>query len=382
MSYVPPNSNGQATMANSTPVTLASDQSTLPANLVDAIVTGQTAQSTSGNNILLATAGSGSVDVMAANATYRSFYCQITGSAGIASGQVIFEGSNDNTTFVTLLWYDDAVVTGAVVNAATSIAANTNRFFSGKIPYRYFRCRISTVFSGGTVSAVVRYSQFDYVPKVTTVGQATAANMNVAIGSGTVTTVSTLSNTTQLTPGVAAANLGKAEDAVAASADTGVMALAVRSDTAATTVSANGDYHPLLVDAVGKLHTNTGQANVLDSGYSLYRNTALTNTYAFPKASAGNVYGFLFINTNIAGMAYVKLSNLASGGTVGTTAVVKIFPVPAAIDANTPGILYVPTAAIELYNASTGIGIFAVTGIADNNTTAPTTGIYVEVFYK
>lgn len=58
-------------------------------------------------------------------------------------------------------------------------------------------------------------------------------------------------------PGTAASNLGKAEDAVHASGDVGVMSLAVRADTAAAT-AANGDYHPLLVDASGRLHVSVG----------------------------------------------------------------------------------------------------------------------------
>lgn len=56
-----------------------------------------------------------------------------------------------------------------------------------------------------------------------------------------------------LVPGVSATSLGKAEDAVAADGDTGVMMLAIRKDTAATTVGADGDYHPLEVDANGNL---------------------------------------------------------------------------------------------------------------------------------
>lgn len=148
----------------------------------DLFVTGQGSQSASGNNILLASAGTGSFDaVSGGSVSYRSFFVQIIGSAGIASGQILFEGSNDNTTFVPVTWYDDAVVTGATINVATSIAASTNRFFSGKLTYRYFRCRISTVFSGGTVQALVRYSTQDYVPRITTSAQATAANLNATV---------------------------------------------------------------------------------------------------------------------------------------------------------------------------------------------------------
>jgi hypothetical protein len=55
-------------------------------------------------------------------------------------------------------------------------------------------------------------------------------------------------------PGTGATNLGKAEDASHADADTGVMALAVRDDSGVNhTVNAQGDYTPLTTDATGKL---------------------------------------------------------------------------------------------------------------------------------
>ena len=55
-------------------------------------------------------------------------------------------------------------------------------------------------------------------------------------------------------------DLAKAEDSVHASGDFGLMALAVRADTAAST-AANGDYHPLLVDSSGKLHVSVSAAS-------------------------------------------------------------------------------------------------------------------------
>jgi len=48
-------------------------------------------------------------------------------------------------------------------------------------------------------------------------------------------------------PGTGATNLGKAEDAAHTSADTGVMALAVRKATAANVSDTDGDYEPLQV---------------------------------------------------------------------------------------------------------------------------------------
>jgi hypothetical protein len=87
-------------------------------------------------------------------------------------------------------------------------------------------------------------------------------------GTGTLSTVSTVSTVTNVatigtsvTPGTAAANLGKAEDAVAASGDTGVAVWAVRTDTPATTTSGSGDYHPFEVDANGALWTHPIQSS-------------------------------------------------------------------------------------------------------------------------
>lgn len=51
--------------------------------------------------------------------------------------------------------------------------------------------------------------------------------------------------------GTDALNLGKAEDAVHASGDTGVMALAVRNDTLAALGASDGDYAPLQVNPEG-----------------------------------------------------------------------------------------------------------------------------------
>ena len=62
-----------------------------------------------------------------------------------------------------------------------------------------------------------------------------------------------------LVPGVAAADLGKAEDAVHGSGDTGVMMLAVRDDTPVG-LAADGDYIPLTTDSVGRLHVTDPNA--------------------------------------------------------------------------------------------------------------------------
>lgn len=78
----------------------------------------------------------------------------------------------------------------------------------------------------------------------------------VTVSSGTVTTVSTLSNTTQLTPGTAATNLAKGEDNVAASGDVGVFTLGIRRDGPTfTSQGAAGDYSEYSVDDGGSIWT-------------------------------------------------------------------------------------------------------------------------------
>ena len=67
-------------------------------------------------------------------------------------------------------------------------------------------------------------------------------------------------------PGVGATNLGKAEDAVHASGDVGIMTLGVRTDTPAST-AADGDYAPLLMSEEGALWTENLPSEV-DAGNS------------------------------------------------------------------------------------------------------------------
>lgn len=75
---------------------------------------------------------------------------------------------------------------------------------------------------------------------------------------------------TRFAPGTDPASLGKAEDAAHASGDTGVMALAVRKDTAAASSGTTGDYEPLSTDDTGNLRTlaslNDGSDNAMTLG--------------------------------------------------------------------------------------------------------------------
>ena len=75
-------------------------------------------------------------------------------------------------------------------------------------------------------------------------------------------------------PGTSALALGKAEDAQFSSGDVGVMALAVRNDDAATTLSgSNSDYTPIAVDSRGRTH-------VIERGATVGHSTASVTTSA------------------------------------------------------------------------------------------------------
>lgn len=84
-----------------------------------------------------------------------------------------------------------------------------------------------------------------------------------------------------LSPGTAAANLGKAEDAPHASGDVGVFVLAVRRDTPQTDTSASGDYAALQVDDKGRLWINP-------ASYS-YAHFNAANTGAIVKNATGSL---------------------------------------------------------------------------------------------
>jgi hypothetical protein len=79
-----------------------------------------------------------------------------------------------------------------------------------------------------------------------------SGNLQVILASNTGVDIGDV-DVISIIPGVAATNLGKAIDAVAGAADTGVGALVVRDDALAGITPAEGDYATMLVDALGAL---------------------------------------------------------------------------------------------------------------------------------
>ena len=92
---------------------------------------------------------------------------------------------------------------------------------------------------------------------------------------------------TNTTVGTGATDLGKAEDAVHASADVGVMVLAVRRDTAAVGSGTDGDYSTLNVNSAGRLYTSSTIDAALPAGTNNIGDVDIVTVPA-PLSTTGN----------------------------------------------------------------------------------------------
>ena len=139
------------------------------------------------------------------------------------------------------------------------------------------------------------------------------------------------------------------------------------------------------VDVTSGLKVNLGTdndvtANVLPAtsgGLTIYRNIDLDETGVNVKNAAGQVYGW-YIYNNATTTRYVKLYNIASAPTVGTTTPVMTIAVPGSTNGGAANVEFTNGIAF-----ATGIGIGATTGVADNNTGAPAANdLVINLLYK
>lgn len=277
----------------------------------------------------------------------RALVVQIT---SIGVGTVSFQCSNDGTTWVGATGY--SVSAGSFATGGTATG-----HWVVPVVGRYMRLR-TTAYTSGTQTVVVMAMQ--HAPPLNILQTIYSGTQSVNLGTG----------------GVAATSLGKAEDAVAASGDTGIAVWAIRRDTPATNVSAAGDYAELAVNGVGGLWTS--QASIATGGATLYRLLSAASTNANSvKASAGKVYKIWATNTNAA-VRYVKLYNKASSPTVGTDTPVMTLAIPG----NAAGAGAIFDAGDVGANFATGIAIATTTGAADNdNTGVAANEVIVHVLY-
>lgn len=126
----------------------------------------------------------------------------------------------------------------------------------------------------------------------------------------------------------------------------------------------------------------TGTVTATVSGTAIpsfthFRNTGISSTAVQVKATGGSIYGANIINPTGNGVVFLKIYNAPSASvTVGTTVPFKTLGI-----ANNGFFTLSPTT-VPFETFSTGITVAVVTGIADNSTTAPAAGIYVEFNYQ
>jgi hypothetical protein len=141
--------------------------------------------------------------------------------------------------------------------------------------------------------------------------------------------------TGSVVPGTGATNLGKAEDAVHASGDTGVMVLGVRQDSASA-LAANGDYIPFSMDSngalrvVGSAGTTQYTEDVASTGAeSLVLMGAIRRDTAVSSVSAAGDYDALATDANGNLRVAVSAGGIAgladdAAFTVGTTEILGV----------------------------------------------------------
>lgn len=166
---------------------LSSIDTKMTTSFQDQFITGQSAQTAVVNNILSTTSGATAID---ANG-FRSAMIQVISTA--TGGTFIFEGSNDNVNFQTIPVYNQNILTGTPIVAA--ITATASQFgYILPLNFRYIRLRIATTITGGSIQAFTKLMQTPFTPAVIQVAQATSGNLNANIGSGTITSLTTLAN--------------------------------------------------------------------------------------------------------------------------------------------------------------------------------------------
>lgn len=282
---------GSATSANSTPVVIASDQGTVNINSAPLTFDGQAAQTATINNIIPATASANATDVT----NYKSFSIQIVSTG--TGGQFIFEGSNDNTNFQNIPFYNQAALsTGPLLGVVT--ASSSSIVYIGAINFRYIRVRISSTITGGSIRAFSTFTQETFAGTSTSVINGTAANFVVSAQIG---------NTANTTPILA-------NGLIPVGANTGDAGAKTATGNGATQTNVNAK-GALIVFNLGTVTGTTPTCVFKLQGSSDAGTTWVDLPNAFTASlTATGVYGI---------QIYPGLASVAGTTTTGTTATVN-----------------------------------------------------------
>jgi hypothetical protein len=172
-------SPGQAAMAASQPVVIASDQSAVPVVETPLVLTGAAAQTATVNNILGSVSGAAGTNVEA----FRTATVQVVSTG--TGGTFIFEQSNDDVNWIALPVFNAALATAVPIVAAITATASAI-IYTIPLRARFIRLRIATTITGGSIRAFSRISSEAWTPAVFSVAQGTAANLQTTVA-GSVT---------------------------------------------------------------------------------------------------------------------------------------------------------------------------------------------------
>lgn len=341
----------------------------------DMYFTGQAAQTATVNNIVPAAVSANATDLTG----FQSGSVQITSTG--TGGTFIFEGSNDNTNFQTVPVFNQLSLTGSPTAVAIT-ASSSQIIYVFPVSFRYFRVRIATTITGGSIQAFSTFKHAAWSPALYVVGQSTPGNLTMTASLAaaqtlaTVTTVSTLSNTTQLTPGTAATNLGKAVNNAPGATDTAIPSLhSSRPTLVATTVtatnydvSATTKYRAQYVFDQEK-NLPTYRASTAAGGIALA--AAATDIAILPGNATNNVFVTKITVSGVqttAGEVLVNIIKRSAANSAGTSAAMTSVPLdsgdaaasslPLSYTANpTPGatVGIVDSAYVQFSPAATGV---------------------------
>lgn len=209
----------------------------------------------------------------------------------------------------------------------------------------------------------------------TAVTQATGTNLHAVLDTTSTTAVTQATGT----------NLHAVTDATSTTAAqmTGTVAGTAPANTEITgcifnssrPAPTNGQTLPCQVDLAGNTFTTFAPTSASGIGLTSFANASVTTSVSV-KASAGNIYGFYAVN-GAATVCYLQFVNSSGTGTLGTA---PLFSVPIPGSATNGGIYIMPPASVSLSTASTGIAVGLST--TQNGATACGTAGTIGVWYK
>lgn len=349
---------GTKAAASSLPVTLSSE------NIQDLSFTGQAAQTALVNNIIPAAVSATATDLTG----YRSASVQIICPTGTyTTGQIIFEGSNDNSNFVTIPVWNQLLLTGAPITAAITLVTTTFIVYTFPLTTRYVRVRISQAVSGASASvqAVSKFSQTSWTNTVTQIAQSTAANLNATVSATNLSTnIAQIGGTTTVNGGVAGMLSvgGNIAHSAASTSNPVQMGGRVVPTTIATTdttmIAGDISYKPITtgLQAITKNFSTSELDYLVNATFNLTTATGATPSTLVSASGTASVRNYI---TQIT----VQGDALGAAGTIG---ILDYAIAGTSVTIATPGVFTTPAHGFIVGDAIMFSSIGTITGITIN----------------